>query len=49
MKSILSNSKVIAKHLAKSIPKPPNSLPVVSVAISKLYSELIEGDQFVDN
>jgi hypothetical protein len=48
-KSIFSNSKVIAKHLAKSIPKPPNSLPVGLVAISNIYSELIEGDYFADN
>jgi hypothetical protein len=41
-KSVLSNSKVIAKHLAKSIPKPPNSLPVGLIAISEIYSELIE-------
>jgi hypothetical protein len=47
-KSVLSNSKVIAKHLAKSIPKPPNSLPVGFIAILKAYSELIEGDQFND-
>jgi hypothetical protein len=47
-KSILSNSKVIAKHLAKSIPKPPKSLPVEFLAILKTYSELIEGDQFSD-
>jgi hypothetical protein len=47
-RSVLSNSKVIAKHLAKSIPKPPNSLPVVFVAIFNAYSELIEGDQFSD-
>jgi hypothetical protein len=47
-KSVLSNSKVIAKHLAKSIPKPPNSLPVGFIAISKVFSELIEGDQFND-
>jgi hypothetical protein len=39
---------VIAKHLAKSILKPPNSLLVGFIAISKAYSELIEGDQFTD-
>jgi hypothetical protein len=32
-KSVLSNSKVIAKHLAKSIAKPTNSLPVAFIAI----------------
>jgi hypothetical protein len=47
-KSVLSNSKVIAKHLAKSIPKPPNSLHVGFLAILKAYGELIEGDQFTD-
>jgi hypothetical protein len=39
---------VIAKHLANLIPKSPNSLPVGFIAISKAYSELIEGDQFND-
>jgi hypothetical protein len=34
--------------LAESIPKPPNSLLVVFVAISNAYSELIEGVQFSD-
>jgi hypothetical protein len=48
-KSILSNSKVIAKHLAKSIPKPPNSLPVGLAAFSNIFNELIEGDHFIDN
>jgi hypothetical protein len=48
-KSVLSNSKVIAKHLAKSIPKPPNSLPLGLIAISEIYSELIEGNQFIGN
>jgi hypothetical protein len=38
-KSVVSNSKVIAKHLAKSIPKAPKSLPVGFLAISKVYSE----------
>jgi hypothetical protein len=47
-KRVLSNSKIIAKHLAKSITKPPNSLPVAFVAILNAYSELIEGDQFFD-
>jgi hypothetical protein len=36
------------KHLAKSIPKSPNSLPVGFLAILKAYSELVEGDQFTD-
>jgi hypothetical protein len=47
-KSTLSNSKVLAKHLAESIPKPPNSLPVGFMAISKAYSEIIDGDHFED-
>jgi hypothetical protein len=48
LESGLSKSKVIAKHLVKSIAKVPNSLPVAFVSISKAYSELIEGDQFTD-
>jgi hypothetical protein len=48
IESGLSKSKVIAKHLTKSIAKVPNSLPVAFVSISKAYSELIEGDQFSD-
>jgi hypothetical protein len=48
LESGLSKSKVIAKHLAKSIAKVPNSLTVNFVSISKAYSELIEGDQFSD-
>jgi hypothetical protein len=47
-KSALSNSKVLAKYLAESIPKPPNSLLVAFMAISKAYSEIIEGDHFED-
>jgi hypothetical protein len=48
IKSDLCNSKVIAKHLDKSVAKVPNSLPVAFVSISKAYIELIEGDQFSD-
>jgi hypothetical protein len=44
----LAKLKVISKHLAKSVAKVPNSLPVAFVSISKAYSELIEGDQFTD-
>jgi hypothetical protein len=47
-KSSLSNSKVLTKHLAESIPKPPIPLPVAFMAISKAYSEIIEGDHFED-
>jgi hypothetical protein len=48
LESGLPKSKVITKHLAKSIAKVSNSLPVAFVSISKAYSELIEGDQFTD-
>jgi hypothetical protein len=47
-KSSLSNSKVLAKHLAESIPKPPNTLQVAFMAISKAYNKIIEGDHFED-
>jgi hypothetical protein len=36
------------KHLAESIAKPPSSLPVAFVAITKAYDEIIEGDHFED-
>jgi hypothetical protein len=47
-KSILSNSKVIAKHLANIIPNSSSLLPSEFVTISKVHSELIEGDHFLD-
>jgi hypothetical protein len=49
VKSILSKSKILAKNLAKSVPKPPNSLPLCIAVISNGLNELIEGDYFADD
>jgi hypothetical protein len=48
-KSILAKSKILAKNLAKSVPKPPYSLPFGVAVISNGLSELIEGDYFTDD
>jgi hypothetical protein len=48
-KNILATSKILDKNLAKSVPKPPYSLPLGVEVVSNGLSELIEGDYFTDN
>jgi hypothetical protein len=48
-RSILAKSKILAKNLAKQIPKPPYSFPLGIVVVSNCLSELIEGDHFTDD